>query len=1121
MSPAELAAKRQRVAHEEVAGKSLVDLDSTKSPNDKRQYRVVRLDNGIEAVLVQLPLDDELKTKAAMAVSVGVGSFTDPTEYPGLAHYLEHMLFMGSKKYPGENEFETYLSKNGGYSNAYTELEYTCYYFECTVSGFEKAVDMFSGFFTNPLMNPDSSERELEAVESEYRQTLNSDSARLEQLGCYLAKEDHIWKKFTWGNKKSLLQGGSDYGKLREALLQFYDRYYLSGRMRACMVGRMPLDDMEKQLRSSFSDVRAAPLAADPLATAVPEDITLEKKGFPLDVETLPYLIRVRPIKDIHRLQLQWQLPPQNGMYRTKPANTLGHLIGHEGSGSLLSFLRSKGLATDLSAGVSEEGYGSNSICSVFDICVTLSTRGLALWKEVVVHVMEYLDMLRRLGSIPDWVYDEIRQVSNMQYRFIEERDPSTTADDLSSSMLPAAKISYENLLNSTYFLEPEFKPKEVSELLNEYITSEKMLLVLTSSVFGRSKGTEEEDDDDCEEEQDEQDEQDDGEDSEDDDEEDEEMDEEDEDETPGETPEVMLEKMTKEMGLNIDGLVPEGPPEVEPWFGVEYWRTELDDEFKGRLAAPSVNDHLALPRKNVYIAKDFTVYDPSTSCSGLSGRVFPEMKDEAKDAPTVSVYEDFPVVPSDRQAPRMMVTRGDQFFYLPKTLVSATPRCDIRIRLTTPLFVNDITMFVQQRLWVELAKEALIEETYLAEMAGLATELTFAAQGLELRVYGFKDSLAALMKNVLEVILYLKKSEDLLLGRFGAIKEALERRFFNEDMRPIPCASAIRRMTLLSRGAMHRGLTKRALLQEKGVADNLDQILGDLDTTVKQHGVKAECLMLGNLDKEFVEEIESMVEAEMKAHAVQHLQPADFPYLQCLEIPLGHTVYLEETQDPTEQNSVLEAYYQCSPNNIRDRVLLDLLESVMEEPLFDTLRTKQQLGYSVFCGVRLTGGVLGYVVVVQSAVAGPATLWERIDAFLEEFRQSVLLEMSEDTFASHVVSLARSKLEPPRTLTEEATTMWCEVQESRYNWNGCIEESKELSGMKKEDLLDLYDRFFSKDKRRVFSVALAGSGSKYTYEAEQKSFQSMEGVTLADSVQEFRASSRYLENPSLQGRSE
>ncbi|EER08001.1 conserved hypothetical protein [Perkinsus marinus ATCC 50983] len=261
------------------------------------------------------------------------------------------------------------------------------------------------------------------------------------------------------------------------------------------------------------------------------------------------------------------------------------------------------------------------------------------------------------------------------------------------------------------------------------------------------------------------------------------------------------------------------------------------------------------------------------------------------------------------------------------------------------------------------------------------------------------------------------------------------------------------------------------------------------------------------------------MVEAEMKAHSIQHLKANEFPRLQCLEIPLGHTVYLEETQDSTEQNSVLETYFQCSSNNIRERVLLDLLESVMEEPLFDTLRTKQQLGYSVFCGVRLTGGVLGYVVVVQSAVAGPATLWERVDEFLRDFRKSVLVDMSEETFASHVVSLARSKLEPPRTLTEEATTMWCEVQESRYNWNGCIEETKELAGMKKQDLINLYDEFFwEENRRRIFSVALVGSGSKYSYDAEKKSFQSMKGAALADSVQEFRASSHYLENPSYRG---
>ena len=47
-----------------------------------------------------------------------------------MAHFLEHMIFMGSKKYPGENEYEEFISRNGGSTNAFTELEQTCYYFD-------------------------------------------------------------------------------------------------------------------------------------------------------------------------------------------------------------------------------------------------------------------------------------------------------------------------------------------------------------------------------------------------------------------------------------------------------------------------------------------------------------------------------------------------------------------------------------------------------------------------------------------------------------------------------------------------------------------------------------------------------------------------------------------------------------------------------------------------------------------------------------------------------------------------------------------------------------------------------------------------------------------------------
>ena len=49
----------------------------------------------------------------------------------GLSHYLEHMLFMGSKKYPDENEYNSYLTKHGGSSNAFTELVRVAITFLC------------------------------------------------------------------------------------------------------------------------------------------------------------------------------------------------------------------------------------------------------------------------------------------------------------------------------------------------------------------------------------------------------------------------------------------------------------------------------------------------------------------------------------------------------------------------------------------------------------------------------------------------------------------------------------------------------------------------------------------------------------------------------------------------------------------------------------------------------------------------------------------------------------------------------------------------------------------------------------------------------------------------------
>lgn len=53
-------------------------------------------------------------------MSVRVGHFSDPWEVPGLAHFCEHMLFLGTEKYPDENSYNSFLSQHGGGSNAFT-----------------------------------------------------------------------------------------------------------------------------------------------------------------------------------------------------------------------------------------------------------------------------------------------------------------------------------------------------------------------------------------------------------------------------------------------------------------------------------------------------------------------------------------------------------------------------------------------------------------------------------------------------------------------------------------------------------------------------------------------------------------------------------------------------------------------------------------------------------------------------------------------------------------------------------------------------------------------------------------------------------------------------------------
>jgi len=228
-------------------------MEVEKSEGDDREYRVIVLDNELVAMLVS----DKDTDLAAAALDVNVGHFSDPDEVPGLAHFLEHMLFLGTKKYPDENSFSEFLSKHGGKSNAYTAMENTNFMFDVSAEFLEEALDRFSQFFTDPLFTESATLREMQAVDNEHSKNLQNDGWRQFQLLKSTSRLDHPFSKFGSGNMKTLRDTPQALGiDVRAHLLKFHSTLYSANIMKLAVVGKNSLDVLETWVRENFSDVR-------------------------------------------------------------------------------------------------------------------------------------------------------------------------------------------------------------------------------------------------------------------------------------------------------------------------------------------------------------------------------------------------------------------------------------------------------------------------------------------------------------------------------------------------------------------------------------------------------------------------------------------------------------------------------------------------------------------------------------------------------------------------------------------------------------------------------------------------------------------------------------------------
>ncbi len=411
-----------------------------KGENDPRSYRALTLGNGMKVVLVSDPATD----MAAASLSVDVGSGADPRDRAGLAHFLEHMLFLGTDRYPQPGEYKDFIARHGGGDNAYTAFDETNYFFDIEAGHLEPALDRFARFFVAPLFNPEYVQRERQVVQSEYLGRRDDDSRRVYSAAQQAMNPEHPYSTFAVGNLETLAdRPGSD---VRAELLDFYRRWYSANLMALAVVGREPLDELERWVRSRFEAVEnrdARPLAIDvPLFRA----------------DTLPAQVDVRPERENFAVSFSFPVPAVREHWRAKPATHLAHLLGHEGESSLLAELKRRGWAQGLSAGT---GFDHDSGATI-DVNIRLTPEGAARTDAITALLFAYVDVIRRDG-LERWLYDENARLAEIDFRFGEKPSPVALARRLASMQheVPQAEV-----LRAPYAFD-EWRPDLLRDLLS------------------------------------------------------------------------------------------------------------------------------------------------------------------------------------------------------------------------------------------------------------------------------------------------------------------------------------------------------------------------------------------------------------------------------------------------------------------------------------------------------------------------------------------------------------------------------------------------------------------------------------------------------------------------------
>ncbi|MHC8336147.1 pyrroloquinoline quinone biosynthesis protein PqqF [Pseudomonas sp. LB3P25] len=310
------------------------------------------LANGLRVTLRHAP---DLKRSAA-ALRVAAGSHDVPLAWPGLAHFLEHLLFLGTERFPAGQDLMAYVQGHGGQVNARTSERTTDFFFELPPQAFSGGLARLSDMLAHPRMNLDDQRREREVLHAEFV-AWSRDATAQQQFALYDGlSAAHPLRAFHAGNRYSLPVPHSEF---QQALQDFYQRFYQTGQMTLSLTGPQSLDEL-RAMAQRFG-------AAIPVGEEVPQQAptslmdSSDKSYQQAGARRLDLLFAFEALPDSSPEALAF----------------LCHWLNAAKPGGLLAQLRERGLADSLKAAPLYQFAGQALLHIEFTLPTTATPNGI------------------------------------------------------------------------------------------------------------------------------------------------------------------------------------------------------------------------------------------------------------------------------------------------------------------------------------------------------------------------------------------------------------------------------------------------------------------------------------------------------------------------------------------------------------------------------------------------------------------------------------------------------------------------------------------------------------------------------------------------------------------------